>query len=323
MEVKFKKASFSSRLFAFGADLLLMIITALGLVLAAQAIMRNVPYYKAAGQKIKDIELQTGLYITTNAAGDVYSLADYYKPENVDQYKTYCDDMNNALTEFYKMEQFFSDTEWSQNHYVEMKLDSKLFIYVDETHTALTPVDESEASLKKMFTFYGRTIKEDATLYISKYPGYVESGKTLNLSFVFIILLLPVVLSVSIYEYILPLILKRGRRTIGKLLFKTAVVDARGLTPSFWRFTLRFLFFLIVEVLLSAVAFLIPVIVSFTMYIFNKSDQSLHDYVVGTYVVDCSDNRVFNSEEEFYIAMEKANAINLEEKTVVYDDHGI
>ena len=258
-EVKFKKASFSNRLFAFGADLLLMVITALGLVLAAQAIMRNVPYYKEAGQRIKNIELQTGLYITTNMAGDVYSLADYYKPNNVDQYKSYCDDMNNALTNFYKMEQFFSDTEWSQKHYVEMKLDSKLFIYVDETHTALTPVDESEASLKKMFAFYGRTIKEDATIYISKYPGYVESGKTLNLSFIFIILLLPIVLSVSIFEYILPLIFKRGRRTIGKLLFKTAVVDARGLSPSFWRFTFRFLFFLIIEVLLSAVAFLIPV----------------------------------------------------------------
>lgn len=316
MEVKFEKAKFSSRILAFGADLIAMVATGLGLVIAAQAILQNIPFYKEAGQVLNQVQLDSGLYIEQNK--DVVALCDYYKPQNQDQYKVFNDEMNVALTDFYKKEQFFEDTAWASQHYLDLKINSGLFIYTDDSHTSTTPVSEDEESLKKMFEFYGRTITQDATIYIVKYPGYVEATKTLNLSFIFLILLLPIFLTVTIWEFIVPLIFGNGRRTLGKFLFKISVVDARGLSPTFSRFFLRFVFFLFVEVYLSMVSFLIPLIVSFSMFVFNKNNQSLHDYVIGTYVVDSGDKRVFKNEKEYLEAQKQAKDIDLQDKTIAY-----
>lgn len=316
MEVKFEKAKFSSRILAFGADLIAMVATGLGLVIASQAILQNVPFYKEAGQVLNQVQLDSGLYIEKNK--DVVALCDYYEPLNVDQYKASNDEMNIALTNFYKNDQFFSDTAWSNQHYLDLKIDSGLFIYTDDSHTSTTPVSEDEASLKKMYEFFGRTITQDATVYIMKYPGYVEATKTLNLSFIFLILLLPIILTVTIWEFIVPLIFDNGRRTLGKFLFKISVVDARGLSPSFPRFLLRFLFFLFVEVILSMVSFLIPLIVSFSMFVFNKNNQSLHDYVINTYVVDSADKRIFKNEKAYLEAQKEAKNLDLNEKTIAY-----
>lgn len=317
MEVRFDKASFSSRILAFGADLIIMVAGGLGLAIASQAILQNVPFYKEAGQVLNQVQLDSGLYIEKSSK-DVVALCDYYKPETKDQYKAYDDELNIALTAFYQKEQFFDDTAWSNQHYLDMKIDSGLFIYTDDSHTSTTPVAEDEESLKKMFEFYGRTITEDATLYIVKYPGYVEATKTLNISFIFLILLLPIFLIVTICEFIVPFIFGNGRQTIGKFLFKISVVDARGLSPSFPRFLLRFLFFLFVEVYLSMVSFLIPMIVSFSIFVFNKNNQSLHDYVVGTYVVDSTNKRVFKNEKAYLEAQEKAEKLDLHDETIAY-----
>lgn len=316
MEVKFEKARFSARLLAFGADLIAMVAAGLGLAIASQAILRNVPFYQNAGKTLDQVQLDTGLYIENNK--DVIALCDYYKPETPDQYKTCNDELNVALTNFYNKEQFFSDTAWSNQHYIDLKINSGLFIYTDDSHTATTPVAEDEASLKKMFEFYGRTLSQDATIYIAKYPGYVEATKTLNISFIFLILLLPIFISVTLFEFVVPLIFGNGRRTLGKFLFKISVVDSRGLSPSFPRFLLRFIFFLFVEVFLSMVSFLIPMIVSFTMFVFSKNNQSLHDYVIGTYVVDSSDKRVFKNEKEYIKSQKQAEELDLQDKTIAY-----
>ena len=316
MEVKFDKASFSSRILAFGADLIVMVAGGLGLSIASQAILQNVPFYKNAGEVLNKVQLDSGLYIQENK--DVIALCDYYKPKTTDQYKAYDDELNLALTSFYKNEEFFDDTAWSNQHYIDMKINSGLFIYTDDSHTTTTPVAEDEDSLKKMFEFYGRTITEDATLYIVKYPGYVEATKTLSISFIFLILLLPIFLTVTLFEFIVPFIFRNGRQTIGKFLFKISVVDARGLAPSFPRFLLRYLFFLFIEVFLSMASFMIPIIVSFSMFVFNKNNQSLHDYVVGTYVVDSANKRVFKNEKEYIEAQKKANDLDLNDKNIAY-----
>ena len=317
MEVKFEKATFSSRIFAFGADLIIMVAAGLGLAIASQAILQNVPFYKEAGQVLNKVQLDSGLYVE-NSDKDVVALCDYYKPTNVDQYKAYNDEINLALTSFYQKEEFFDDTAWASQHYIDMKIDSGLFIYTDDTHTSTTPKAEDEESLKNMFEFYGRTITEDATLYIVKVPGYVEATKTLNISFIFLILLLPIFISITLFEFIVPFIFGNGYRTIGKFLFKISVVDARGLAPSFPRFLLRYLFFLVVEIYGSMVSFLIPLIVSFTMFVFNKNNQSLHDYVIGTYVVDSSNKRVHKNKKELLEAKEEAESLDLNSKDIAF-----
>lgn len=317
MEVSFNRAKYSSRILAFAADLIVMVVLTLSMMLASQAILKNAPYYQNAGKQMKEIQVLSGLYVQ-QSNGNVDRLTSYYSPSTQDEFKNYGDSIDASLSTFYKDERFFSDTTKSSAHYIELKLNSKLFIYSDDSHTTVVPKSEDLTSLKKMYTFYDTTIKEDATLYITKYPGYVEATKVLNLSFIFLMLLVPMVISITICEFIIPLIIGNGRRTLGKLLFKLSVVDARGLSPKFWQFFARYMFFMFIEIILSAVSFFIPLIVSFSMFAFSKANQSLHDYVCGTYVVDSSSARVFKNEKEYVEAKEKAEAINLLEKNVKY-----
>ena len=317
MEVNFNKAKFSTRMLAFGADLLLMAITALGLVIASQAILMHVPFYKNAGQNIKNIQYESHLYIH-GSDNEPLILCDYYSPTSEEEYKAACSDVDNALTAFYTDARFFDQEDPQDGIYLynQQKLSSGYFIYEDESQTTITK--KGDVSYEALFPVYATFMKENAVSYLVKYPGYLDSTRTINVSFIFLILLLPITLSVTIYEFIIPLIFRRGRKTIGKLILKLGVVDSRGLSPSFWRFLARFALFLFFEVLLSVVSFLIPLIVSISMFAFSKMNQSFHDYMTLTYVVDTSNASIFMNEEDYKKSQEKLKQLEVKAKDVYY-----
>lgn len=317
MEVNYNKAKFSRRMLAFGADLLLMVVTALGLVIASQAILMHVPFYKNAGENIKNIQYESHLYIH-GKDNEPLILCDYYSPSTEEEYKVACSEVDKALTDFYTDAKFFNQDDPNDGLYLynEQKLVSGYFIYEDESHTSI--VKKGNVTYETAFSTYAKFMKEDAVSYLVKYPGYLESTRTINVSFIFLILLLPIVISVTIYEFIIPLIFKRGRKTIGKLILKLGVVDSRGLTPSFWRFLARFALFLFFEVLLSTVSFLIPLIVSISMFAFSKTNQSFHDYMTLTYVVDTSTGSIFMNEKEYIESQEKLKSLEVKAEDVYY-----
>ena len=58
--------------------------------------------------------------------------------------------------------------------------------------------------------------------------------------------------------------------------------------------------------LLSLVSFGIPLILSFSMMVFRKDGQSLADYLAGTYMVDSSEQSVYQSYREMEELQKKA-----------------
>jgi uncharacterized RDD family membrane protein YckC len=316
VEVSFIRAKFSVRLIAFAVDFLIMFVFGLIFVIAAQQILLNVPYYQKASNTLNKVELLSHLYSQSDTTEDVISLADYYDPETDEEYGTAQSSLDEALTYFFSSPDFFTSSTEGQQIYTDIKLDSDYFIYADESHTSIEVVDGT--TNQDLFEFYQQVIKEDALTYMMQYPQYVEAAKVLNLSFIFIILLIPIVLSVTIFELLVPCIFHRGYKTFGKLLFKLAVVDNRGLSPKFWVYFLRFIILLLVELILSLVTFIIPLVVSFSMFVFSKKQQSFHDYMMGTYVVDASQTRVFINEKEYRKAMAEAAALDLKEDNIKY-----
>ena len=129
---------------------------------------------------------------------------------------------------------------------------------------------------------------------------YMNINRNITLIFVFVELLIPILVSIIIYEFLIPVFDTHGKRTLGKRIFKIGIVDSRGLSPTFARFLCRFLLFLFAEVLLSVVALLIPIILSFTMVTFGKAGQAFHDYITGTYVVDISQDFICKNEKEYH-----------------------
>ena len=314
MEVVFTKARFSHRIFAFMVDLFLMTVTSLLLILASRQLVGLAPFYKNAVNGIREVQIASHLY-EQDEKGDTVVLCEFYNPESEEDCQKYNVDLDKALKAFYSDPNFFdqSDSNSGLALYMKQRLDTGYFIYTDDSHTDVAPKDDVLAST--IYKTYSKIMKEDALSYMAKNTLYIESSRTINLSFILLILVTPIVISVFIFEYIIPLCFKRGRKTIGKFLFKLGVVDVQGLSPSFWRFTARFALFLFIEVLMS-VAFFIPLIISMTMFSVSKLGQSFHDYVTNTYVVNCEESRIFMNKEEYLKAKEEAENFELKADAV-------
>ena len=73
------------------------------------------------------------------------------------------------------------------------------------------------------------------------------------------------------------------------------------LSVSAKQYTLRFLIFIFLEVLLSLVTLGIPIIISFSMMVFSKKKQSFHDYMLGIEEVDVENSKIYKSYDEIYL----------------------
>lgn len=302
MEVSFQKATYRNRIFAFAVDFFLFLITILFLMIASNKIVTNLTFYKNANAAINQLEVSSHLYVERKD-GNVQLMCDFYQINEEDDYQKYSEKFDSALTSFFTDPAFFTDPEEGMKTYNLLKIpegntQSELFMYSDSSHT--TVVNKDTATYKDLYDFYCDIMADEAVKYVTSSDIYLNNSKTIIYSFVFLEALIPIVVSSLIYELIIPLCISRGKKTLGKLMFNIAVVDNRGLSCPWPRFLCRYLLKLIVETLLSFVAILIPVIVSFTMFILSKTGQSFHDYVTNTYVIEAPLKSICKTEEEYY-----------------------
>ena len=123
-----------------------------------------------------------------------------------------------------------------------------------------------------------------------------------------------IIITWIIFYLIIPLALKNGK-TLGKLMFKAAVVNNLGYQVTPWQMCLRSLFplvFIIASYLLGMITsmflfyvlMLVVVIVSYSTTVFTKKHKAIHDYIAGTMVIDSEKSTWFKNaqEEEAYQA---------------------
>ncbi len=321
MEVTYSKAKYSTRLFAFALDFLLMLITTLLLMLGSRQIVSNSSFYKEANQNINNIQLASHLYVE-NDKGIATIMSDFYIANNEEEMKELNTKFDNALTLFYSDPAFFDQTDPKDGLYlyniqkIPNGSSSDLFIYEDSSHTTI--VAKSTATTKELYDFYCNAMNGKALQHLNNSNDYISNSKIISLSFIFLILLVPVVVSIIVYELIIPTCLFRGKKTLGKLAFKLAVIDVHALSPRYPRFLARFGLVLL-ELLLSVVTFMIPVIISFSMFVFSKRGQSFHDYVTNTYVVEAPWKSICITKEEMINKQTKDSKFVLNKEDVHYE----
>lgn len=299
--IEFKKAKYSSRIFSFAVDFILVTITTLLLMVCAQSIVSNTTYYQNIENTLDDIQERSNLYERDN--GELVILSTYYgSPENENEYKEFNSKMDEALTKFYTDPFFFDQNDpnsginiYNNQRIPEGQTHSDLFVY-DGNNI----VPSLNASLTDLHTFYVNAIKHEAIAYLMANDDYLDASKAVTMIFIFVELFIPLTISVFIYHLLIPLMDAHGRRTLGKRIFKIGIVDARGLSPKVGRFFFRFIIYYFLELLLSIFSFFLPIIVSFSMMAFKKTSQSFHDFVANTYVVDVSEGYICKSEKEYF-----------------------
>lgn len=99
-----------------------------------------------------------------------------------------------------------------------------------------------------------------------------------------------------LFDLLIPLLLGEGR-SLGKFLLGLAVVTNQGYRIKPWQLLLRFAILGGVEVILSFKFFVLPLLISSSAVTLTKRNQSLHDLVAGTWVVDWQNSKIFVNED--------------------------
>lgn len=261
------KAPILKRVCAFIIDFFIFVSVAFILSSLFTPIMDMFPDVQKGKNDYISIALESGIY-----QGDTYDTLDYIN-ENYDE----------AITAFYikydNIENYDNLKGTTYSDYFTFDINSGKYIEA-----------KTEQEMAQVYLNIMSTECEEILLQNDNY----QNAKTIVASYEVTNYLISFVLGGAIVYFVVPLILKKGR-TFSKKLLQLQVVSINEdyhLRPV--KLVCRSLILLFIEMILGILTFGILPLVSFISVIMSKKSLSLHDFIVGTVVVDST---LFPTEE--------------------------
>lgn len=314
-EIAYYRPTFWKRVSCIVFDALIFALVALGIFICIREIVVNTPKFKAYNDELNDKKIQSGLYLYNDEAGRYQDLMTYLNVSSNLSYGAKELRLEQALDTFHEY-LFEVSGEETYNAVIEQYnnflLDSSLvyennpyFIIDEESGEIVKNIDAKIPSKLYVENAYGKYFDEQALGY---FVTYVPNVYTIEKYFSDLLLFLEIPLSlflgcVVIY-YITPLCFLRNKATLGRFLFKIGLVNKNVLSVSVPLFTLRFVIFFFLEILLSLVTFGVPLFVSFSLMAFSKKKQTFHDYMLGIEEVDVESSKIYYSKDEIFSVKE-------------------
>ena len=308
IEVVYKKAKLSRRMFAYFVDISFLFLTTFILFSIINIPVTHAGWYNEKKNELVQLKNDSGLY--DNGINIVDYVLDDTQFSSYEDKKSY---LSTRIDNFYNNTTYFKDLETIKTEYNARKLKAKkngtnLFVMSGDE------VVENSVSAEYLYNFYADEVSNYSLGFLfrnSKY-FYLTRFSFLVSAIEFVILF---TFSFSIYFLVLPLTcFKRGRQTIGMKLSKVGIVDIHALNVSSGKFVGRFIFNYIVFFPLNFVGFLLPSIVSISMMYLNKTNSNLTNYVFNDYAVDVSDKLIYLNSLERAESEFKLQEISLENK---------
>lgn len=302
IELEYDSAPLYKRFFAGLIDIFLTVFLTFILTLSSIFIYTNTSLYKTSLISINEIINESNLYIRNN--NEYVLVSDFYENN-----KTFSDlekkeDLEKRVNHFYISLNCYSDKE---NFGINLLNDLKIkygsnCFYLDES-TSL--IKEKEDVLDKEFaSFYIYIINENAIGYLLQNDLYRK--ETNNIFMIqLILLLISLFFSVLLFYFLIPLFIRRGNKTIGKLIFRFGTLNVYGFSLSIKELILKFLWFFFFEFLLSLLTFFVPLIVSVGMMIFSSSHQNFNEYMSKTYSLSNENKKFYLNYEEYFFDKKK------------------
>jgi len=325
--IEYYRPKFSRRCFAFILDGMIFLLIVLGLFVASRAIGKTTKTYKENNDLLNSYKLESGIYLT-DGDGLVRDIVTYYNEYEESASSITEKALSNGINTFftyYETELGKEEGKAIRSEYDSLRLDPSLtYTYDSITATLFTlsngevvkndSIENFKIPSKSYIEFYSNYIDNYALGYFSaKLEKVVILEK--YFSFVMIVeIIVSILISSILVYYVVPLIFFRGRKTIGKLVYKIGLVDKNILNLSFKLFTLRFLIIFFLEIVLSIFTLGIPLIFSFTMTLVTKKKQTFHDYLLNIQEVDLTDNVIYKNKEEVFAPSSKDDIKNFKLK---------
>lgn len=311
-EIEYYRPTFWKRIFSILFDLLICFFISFSIFNLSKYIANNYTSLKDDALKLDEIRLESSLFVKD--LDRVTDIVTYYNNSTDISYGAQELDLSARVDRFFT---FLLDNagqsayEEALKYYDDFRLDPNR-LYEDKSYFVLQDgevVKNTSAQIPSkayVQNIYSPFIDEYGQgLLVTRIPEYTILQKNLSIALIFIEIPISVGLGVTVVYYICPLILRRGRCTLGRLLFKIGLVDKNVLNVNWKVFTLRFLIFFFLEVVLSVFTLCIPFFISLSMMAFTKKKQTFHDYLLGIEEVDTTNSKIYYSLQE--ISMPSGN----------------
>ena len=304
--LEYSKARIYQRVFSFFIDLFLAVLLGMIINSLCGLVTSVVPKYQEVLQERIVLQDQSGLFDENQK---LWTLSLEGSDMTIQEKKEL---LSTRLDEFYHNDVFFEDDTFYQS-YQKRKSEAVnekgelLFELISDSYV------EKDFSDDVYYSFYQKEFENYASAALSHNVRFADlSNLIVRISVIEIVLSMSVGFALSFV--IMPLILKRGRKTIGMYLFKISLVGGDALNVRGKILLFRNVFLLLIGYWLTIFTFGIPWLVSLTMMTFSKTGQDFFDYMSGTYVVSTKDKDIYLDYAEYLARTEESKKASIENR---------
>lgn len=304
--LEYSKARIYQRVFSFFIDLFLAVLLGMIINSLCGLVTSVVPKYQEVLQERIELQDQSGLFDENQK---LWTLSLEGSDMTIQEKKEL---LSTRLDEFYHNDVFFEDDTFYQS-YQKRKSEAVnekgelLFNLISGSYV------EKDFSDDVYYSFYQKEFENYASAALSHNVRFADlSNLIVRISVIEIALSMSVGFALSFV--IMPLILKRGRKTIGMYLFKISLVGGDALNVRGKTLLFRNVLLLLIGYWLTIFTFGIPWLVSLTMMTFSKTGQDFFDYMSGTYVVSTKDKDIYLDYAEYLARTEESKKASIENR---------
>ncbi|MDD7707612.1 MAG: RDD family protein [Candidatus Enterosoma sp.] len=304
--LEYSKARIYQRVFSFFIDLFLAVLLGMIINSLCGLVTSVVPKYQEVLQERIELQDQSGLFDENQK---LWTLSLEGSDMTIQEKKEL---LSTRLDEFYHNDVFFEDDTFYQS-YQKRKSEAVnekgelLFNLISGSYV------EKDFSDDVYYSFYQKEFENYASAALSHNVRFADlSNLIVRISVIEIVLSMSVGFALSFV--IMPLILKRGRKTIGMYLFKISLVGGDALNVRGKTLLFRNVLLFLIGYWLTIFTFGIPWLVSLTMMTFSKTGQDFFDYMSGTYVVSTKDKDIYLDYAEYLARTEESKKASIENR---------
>lgn len=310
--IEYERPKTTTVIFSQLLDFLFLSLVCLLTFIASKAIIQNSSVYISKNEEFDSLKVESNLYIYYEDENRVTDIVTYYNSISDAPQSTIENELSSRIEKFY----VFMSNETSSETLLELENiydDFRLNATENEVNYFVKSGNEIIKNSEANFTSK-EYVENIYKTYIDNYAlgQFIGKGERALVyqkyfsNFLFLVEI-PISLFVGliVVYYVFPLIFSRGKRTLGKLIYKIGVVNKSVLSPTILQFTINFLIFFFLEAVLSIFTFCIPIIISFSMEVFSKKKQNFHNYMTNFSIVSVTLNKIYKNKDE--VILERVN----------------
>lgn len=335
LHIQYVQARTYKKVFAKIIDLLLLAVLGILFFVATRATVQAFPGYQKIQERVNTTLEDSGIYIRDG--GELVDAVDYYNNKKGDlSSSALMNEIEGVINKFYSyVDSLVDEGEIEETDYQKMLSDYDDFreqITYSETHLFIRDGDiliknPDFSRGEETYTIYVENVYIpfiDSHLrgyLLSYFPQYLKDTDFMSKMILLVELPIAVFLSAILVYLVPPLIFRRNRQTIGRLIYKIGLVNNDLFAVPLKKFLVYVSIVIVLEIALSFLTLAIPLIISISMMAFSKRKQDFAEYMVQIQQVDISKEKIYRNKEELEVAHLKLNRTPVQFKNITFDEN--